>query len=375
MGLERSKSDACLFVRTNSEGKVTLVTSCHVDDTLVGGTKEAIAEFKEQLKERFKLKEMGIMKRHLGIRYEWKKDKEGQAYVIATMDDLIKEIIKTTEEHLGREVKPQDTPAKPNQLLELDDSAIINDKMYRAIVGKIMYLTNKLMIEGCNAAREMSKFFMKPQRHHWKAVEHFVGYLKQEQSNIKLTMRKPHELRFMAVADSNYGTDKLQRQSITGGIYTVGGSIIGWTSKAQNHTTLSSTEAEYAAMATTGQELMFVNNILNDMSKAELPSLILGDNEGAISLVKNRQSGARTKHIDIRHHFLRDLWEDGLLRVAHISSEENEADICTKNVTAALHLKLRGRIRDGKLWLNRLFNPPTTQREDVVIYGNEQELI
>ena len=92
-----------------------------------------------------------------------------------------------------------------------------------------MYLTNKLMLEGCNAAREMSKFFMRPQRQHWKALEHFVGYLKQEQGNIKLTYRKPLELRFMAVADSNYGTDKLLRQSVTGGTYTMGGSIIGWT--------------------------------------------------------------------------------------------------------------------------------------------------
>ena len=87
----------------------------------------------------------------------------------------------------------------------------------------------------------------------------------------------------------------------------MGGSIISWTSKAQNHTTLSSSEAEYAALATAGQELVFVNNIINDIGVSVQPGLILGDNEGAIALVKNRQSGARTKHIDIRHHFLRDL--------------------------------------------------------------------
>ena len=73
--------------------------------------------------------------------------------------------------------------------------------MYRTIVGKIMYLTHKLMLEGVNAAREMSKFFMKPQKQHWKAVEFFVGYLKQERDKIKMTFRKPEELRFMAVAD------------------------------------------------------------------------------------------------------------------------------------------------------------------------------
>ena len=154
----------------------------------------------------------------------------------------------------------------------------------------------------------------------------------------------------------------------------MGGSIISWTSKAQNHTTLSSSEAEYAALATAGQEIVIVSKIINDIGTVVQLGLILGDNEGAIALVKNRQSGARTKHIDIRHHFLRDLWEDGIMRVGHIPSEENEADICTKNVSAVLHLKLRGRIRDSKLWLRELFSPPTIQREDVVIYGQEEEL-
>lgn len=178
----------------------------------------------------------------------------------------------------------------------------------------------------------------------------------------------------MGVADSNYGTEKLLRRSVTGGIYTMGGSIISWTSKAQTHTTLSFSEAEYSALATAGQELVFAKNIINDIGVAVEPGLILGDNEGAIALVKNRQSGARTKHIDIRHHFLRDLWEDGVLRVGHIPTEENEADICTKNVSAVLHLKLRGRIRDNKLWWSSLNSLPTIQREDVVIYGQDEEL-
>ena len=104
MGMERSQSDACLFVKWDTDGEVTLVTSCHVDDTLVAETQESIAEFKTQLKERFKLKEMGIMTKHLRIKYEWCKDKQGEPYVVATMDDLIQEIIKTTETHYGHEL-------------------------------------------------------------------------------------------------------------------------------------------------------------------------------------------------------------------------------------------------------------------------------
>ena len=274
--------------------------------------------------------------------------------VLATMYDLIDEIIQVTEQHLGRTVKEQETPARPGEVLELIDGEVIDEKKFRTIVGKIMYLTHKVMLEGANAARELSKFFIKPQKPHWKAVEHFVGYLKKEKDNIRLTYRKPLEIKFMAVADSNFATDKQTRRSVSGGIYTIGGTIIGWSSKAQGHTTLSSSEAEYAALSSAAQELKFITQILDEIEEAKKPGFILGDNEGALALVKNRQVGARTKHIDTRHHFIRDLWEDGILRVAHIPTDENEADICTKNISAKLHFKHRGRIRNGKLWLYKL---------------------
>jgi len=82
--------------------------------------------------------------------------------------------------------------------------------------------------------------------------------------------------------------------------------------------------------------------------------------------VKNRQVFARTKHIDIRHHLLRDMWEKGDLRVAHVLGDENKSEICTMNITAPLHKKHRERIRAGMLWLNQWLNVSTTRREDVV---------
>jgi len=246
-----------------------LIASCHVDDTLLVGTKGSIEEFKTKLRRRFKLKELGLMVRHLGIRYDWRKDVNNEPYVMTTMPELIKEIIKITEEFLKKTLTERDTPAKPGEVLEAtEDGETVEEKMYRTIVGKIMYLTHKLMMEGVNAAREMSKFFMKPQAQHWKAVEYFVGYLKKEQHDVKLTFRRPMKLRFMAVADSSYGTDKLRRRSISGAIYTVGGTITGWLCKAQTHTTLSTAEAEYAALASAGQELNFITNVIDEIDLA-----------------------------------------------------------------------------------------------------------
>ena len=103
---------------------------------------------------------------------------------------------------------------------------------HRTIDGKIMYLTHKVMLEGSNAARELSMFFMKPQKHHWKAVKHFVGYLEKEKENIRLTYKKLLGLKFMTVANSRFGTNKHNKRSFSEDIFTARKTIIGWSSKA-----------------------------------------------------------------------------------------------------------------------------------------------
>ena len=118
---------------------------------------------------------------------------------------------------------------------------------------------------------------------------------------------------------------------------TLGGTIISWSSKAQGFTTLLSTEVEYCALSSATQELAFIHNILRELGLYTPPGIIFEDNMGAIYLVRNRQVGCRTKHIDNRHHFMRDLWERDKLKVEYIETDLNEADICTKNLPLTLH--------------------------------------
>ena len=75
-----------------------------------------------------------------------------------------------------------------------EDEVEVDAAMYRSIVGKIVYLTTKIMVEGCNASREMARFFSRLTATHWHSLYRFVGYLKKEQENIKLVYRQPHEL-------------------------------------------------------------------------------------------------------------------------------------------------------------------------------------
>jgi hypothetical protein len=95
----------------------------------------------------------------------------------------------------------------------------IQEQLYQ--VGKIMYLVTKLLVEGCNAARELSKHLQKPVEEHWKELERFVGYLKVNGSDIKITYCRPKELHMMAMVDSYYATNTDDRTSLTGAIFTV----------------------------------------------------------------------------------------------------------------------------------------------------------
>ena len=183
---------------------------------------------------------------------------------------------------------------------------------------------------------------------HWHELGRLVGYLRQKK-NLNLIYRKPRELRSISQCDSNYAKDPNDRKSISGRINTVGGTLSNWTSKKQGAVTLSSTEAEYYALSECAQEAIFTQNLLMELTKIKQTAIIYEDNLGAIFLTKNHQVSQRTKHIDIRQHFLRDLVEDKLLEVRFVRSENNSSDITTKNTPQDLHEKHTTKLKQGKL--------------------------
>jgi len=143
--------------------------------------------------------------------------------------------------------------------------------------------------------------------------------------------------------------------------------VTNWFSQTQRSTTLSSTEAEYCALAAGAQDAVFQSNLLEEITGIRLPSILLEDNTGAIFLVRNQQVGPRTKHIDIRHHFLRELHEDGSMIVKYTQSENNEADMMTKNVVCILLIRHRNHVRNGAMFCYVFWNDVIIKdwREDV----------
>jgi len=172
--------------------------------------------------------------------------------MIARMNNTVESIISTFEQHFKqKKLREFSTPGKTGQTMTKNEGSAIHAEMYRKIVGKLMYLVCKLMPEGANAARELARHFANPGPEQWKELARFVGYLKRNKDDIKLTMRKPRAMRVATLTDSNYGSPK----SVSEGIQTLGGSITNWPSKSQSMVTRSSTEAEYVATVLNASEL------------------------------------------------------------------------------------------------------------------------
>lgn len=198
------------------------------------------------------------------------------------MDNLITKIVNITEEHAGKPIRERSKLAPSSLLLNKGTNEEVDGKKYCSIVGKLMYAVSKLMIEGTNAALALSKNFKLPQKEHWDSLIYFVGYIKREKDSIKLTIRAPREMRFISDVDGKFAPDLDERQSVSGIINILGGSIIGWTSKFQGKTALSTTEAEYYATTLGFQDLLFIQNILRELGEIVEPVYIFSDNSSAI---------------------------------------------------------------------------------------------
>ena len=353
MGLTQSKADPCVLFKRDKEGNTILIVIIYVDDVLIAGPESEVDWFKTTLNKKWNITDLGRLKKHLGIMYEWKKDANGESIVVASMKDYEKAIVEAFEKVTSRQPRKATTPGFPNKTLTKlpEDGEVVLPTEYRSLVGKLMHWGNKLAPEACYAIKDLAQNMIRPGKEHWKALERLCGYVREVKFE-GLTYRKPKELRAIAITDSNFATNPDTRKSVTGMLGTLGGTLTTWTSCNQAVVAQSSTEAEYVAMARGGQEVQFMMNLLDEVlgaGKVVRPSEIYGDNMGALFLTRNAQVSQRTKHVDIKHHFLRDMMERGDLNTKYVRTDDNPADVLTKNLREELHNKHSGVIREGRL--------------------------
>jgi hypothetical protein len=205
-------------------------------------------------------------------------------------------------------------------------------KWFRSAIGTLLYLVKLSRPDLANSVRELAKVMDGANPAQEKELKRTMEYaIQTKEKSLKIEAKTNH-WDITAYSDSDFAGDKDDRKSITGYIIFVSGTAISWKSKSQPCVTLSSTEAEYVALNETVREVKFIFQILKTMGiEAEKPARIYVDNVGSIFLSKNKTSGERTKHIDLKYHFIREQVQNGLIDIQFVRTSENHADIFTKN--------------------------------------------
>jgi hypothetical protein len=155
--------------------------------------------------------------------------------------------------------------------------------------------------------------------------------------NLEPNLEKVEKNVLKVFSDPNYCVDKETRRSVTGYVIFLNGTPIAWRSKGQKNVTLLTTEAEYVALSEAARETKFIQQVLKSLNfEVELPIKMFVDNVGTIFLANNRNASDRTKHVDIRYHFVREMIDKGFIEIVFVPTDENIADIFTKNLDSKM---------------------------------------
>ena len=335
VGMKQCLADPCVFYMRDESDGPKLIAVMTVDDCLLAGKPVDMKWLQDEVAKYFKITREMVVKKHLGIDYEWKRDSKGEIYVQCTMEKKANAIVARLEAFLGRTIKEWRTPGAPSTVLDKNDGEVVHQSEYRSFTGQLMFFGVKIGPKTSNAIRDLARHLINPGESHWMALERVVGYIKGlELKGMNLT--KPKDLRLVSMVDADFAKDPMTRRSVGGEIHTLGGCITAFGSRGEKTSSLSTSESEYKSLANGSKEQQFQLMLMREIAYVKLPGILFEDNTGTIFLVKNKQVGARTKHIDVQYHFVRSFCSEdeyGITRgsVEKVDTAENIADIFTKN--------------------------------------------
>ncbi|XP_043286933.1 secreted RxLR effector protein 161-like [Venturia canescens] len=237
-----------------------------------------------------------------------------------------------------QECKPNSVPADPNAPLSNEQSPVNDEEKvsmqempYREAVGCLMFAAILTRPDIMYAVSQVSRFLNNPGKEHWKAVKRILRYI-QGTKYMGIKYSGSH-IDFTAYSDADFAGDVDTRRSTTGYITLMAGGPVIWSSHRQKCISRSTTEAEYVAASDASQEVTWLRILLQELCvDLKNPTPLHMDNQSAIRLTKNTEHHKKTKHIDIKYHYIRECVEHGAIKIIYVCTEEQLADILTKAV-------------------------------------------
>jgi hypothetical protein len=330
--LKQSASDPCLFYSERASHK--LILALYVDDGLVAyENNDDFEKLIADMKSDFMITVSPALC-FLGLQIERLTD--GSVFV--TQESYTRKIL---ERFNMLQCNKVDTPMdKLSDAEEKSDSIIVTDVPYQEAIGSLMYLATGTRPDIMFAVSYLSRALKQPTKRDWDKVKRVFKYLKGTSNKGVLFDSNGDKGILKSYSDADFAGDVLSRHSTSGVVCMHMGGPVSWSSQRQKSIALSTTEAEFVAASEATKEVIWLSRLLNEITSITTPLLFV-DNMSAIKLIKNPVFHKRSKHIEVRHFFVREKVAEGVLTVEHISGTEQIADILTKPLPRATFVKLR----------------------------------
>lgn len=321
-GFEKCGSEQTLFTKVSKQGKL-LVISLYVDDLIFAGDDEnMVVEFKQSMMNEFDMTDLGKMRFFLGI--EVLQLSEG---IFIHQRKYVLEVLKKFGMEHCNSVQ---NPSCPGFKISRDDNGVeVDGSYYRQLVGSMMYLT-ATRPDIMYAVSLISRYLSKPTELHLLAAKRILRYL-QGTSGFGLLYKKEGNKELIGFTDSDYAGDVDDRKSTSGYAFLLSSAAVAWSSRKQPIVALSTTEAEYVAAAACSTQAVWMKRVLEKLGyEGNASTVIFCDNSSTIKLAMNPVLHGRSKHIQVRFHFLRNLANDGVVTLRHCGTHDQVADVFTK---------------------------------------------
>jgi transposase InsO family protein len=323
-GYIQSEADNCLFVKY--ESKRIAAIAIYVDDCILIGSQEDVLKIKKVLTTNFKMKDLGRLAKIIGIEII-RTDEFTKIHQAGYIRDLLDRFQMTN-------AAIATTPGSNNRE-EDKSSALEKIEVYQSLVGSLIYISTKTRPDIAFAVHEIAKKMSNPTQNDWVAAKLILRYLRgTEDTGLIYHVDSPGRL--IGYADASFAPNRTDRKSIGGYLFLLNGAAITWKSKKQNIIALSSCEAELIALTEAVKEGIWLQKILKEFRVTQKLH-ILEDNQSAMKIAENSVFSDRSKHLQVRVQFIKEMIDTGKLGVFYCPTQEMTADVLTKALGRVLH--------------------------------------